>query len=354
MHSDEDWQALISFLPAGWEELAVSSGALKRARGFADPERLLRVLFIHLAQGCSLRETAVRARRSGVADVSDVAILKRLRRCEGWLLALCRDLCRSTAPLCAGLQNLRRRLVAVDATCISEPGSTGTDWKLHYALQLPSLDCLHFELTDAAGAERLGRFPFAPGDVVLGDRAYCTLPGIAGVLERGADVLVRMKLSQTNFHRPGRAEEFDFLQAGQSLGENQSAQWAVVLGDAAGVGVSGRLCLLRRSEEVARLDRERIQREARKKQRNVRERTLLAADFVGLFTTLPAGEFPAELCFEIYRFRWQIELAFKRLKTLTSFGHLPKQDPASCRAWIYGKLLVGLLAERMAQAAFFP
>lgn len=75
---------------------------------------------------------------------------------------------------------------------------------------------------------------------------------------------------------------------------------------------------------------------------------------MGLFTTLPAQVFTTDELFEIYRFRWQIELAFKRLKSLTSFGHLPKRDPASWRAWLYGKLLVGLLAEKMARSDFFP
>ena len=100
--------------------------------------------------------------------------------------------------------------------------------------------------------------------------------------------------------------------------------------------------------------RGKILREARKRGNTVRERTLQAAAYVGLFCTVQKPDLPAAELFEIYRFRWQVELAFKRLKSLTGFGHLPKHDPVSCRAWLYGKLLVGLLVDKMAQADFFP
>ena len=69
-----------------------------------------------------------------------------------------------------------------------------------------------------------------------------------------------------------------------------------------------------------------------------------------IWTSLP-GSFSTELALEYYRRRWQIELAFKRMKSLAGLGHLPKKDPASARAWLYGKLFVSLLAEHMIQAA---
>ena len=354
MTTDADWNALLAYLPADWEDLASRHGALSRLRGFSSAEALLRTLLIHLAQGCSLRETAVRAQRGAIASVSDVAIMKRLRNAERWLLAMCQGLCADEGAGASARLARRWRLIAVDATCVSEPGSTGTNWKMHYALEMPSLSCAHFELTGAEGGERFDRFPLRAGDLALADRAYCTTRGIRSVRAKGAHALVRMKLSQTNFYEPGATQRFDFLAPAARLAENEVAQWEVILGTSPAKGVAGRLCVMRRPEEIAEMERTKIRREAKKKRRTVRARTLQAASFVGLFCTLPAAQASPEDLFAIYRFRWQVEIAFKRLKTLTDFGHLPKHDPASCRAWIYGKLLVGLLAEKMAQAPFFP
>ena len=70
-----------------------------------------------------------------------------------------------------------------------------------------------------------------------------------------------------------------------------------------------------------------------------------------VFTTFPAAEFPAERVLECYRLRWQLELVFKRFKSLAQLGHLPKHDDDSAKAWIYGKLLVALLVEKLIRGA---
>ena len=80
----QDWDVVMAMLPAQWQAKAVELGAVRRLRGFDSVETLLRVLLIHLADGCSLRETVVRARAGDLADVSDVALLKRLRSCGPW------------------------------------------------------------------------------------------------------------------------------------------------------------------------------------------------------------------------------------------------------------------------------
>src|SRR6516162_8937345 len=81
----EDWGVIRHFLPKGWEEQAHFLGALTRARGVEGAEELLRILLIHLASGCSLAETAVRAKRAGLGEISAVALFKRLKSAESWL-----------------------------------------------------------------------------------------------------------------------------------------------------------------------------------------------------------------------------------------------------------------------------
>src|SRR5664280_949337 len=88
----EDWPVLLELLPLGWEQAGRSSGAVKRLRGFSSMEALLHTLLLHVGCGWSLRETAVQAKLAGIADVSDVTLLNRLRDSESWLRLLCQQL----------------------------------------------------------------------------------------------------------------------------------------------------------------------------------------------------------------------------------------------------------------------
>ena len=89
---DEDWKILLGLFPPDWEVAARRSGAVTRLRGFESVQEVLRTLLLHVGCGYSLRETAVRAKAAGVAEVSDVTLLNRLRQAEGWLQRLCQEL----------------------------------------------------------------------------------------------------------------------------------------------------------------------------------------------------------------------------------------------------------------------
>ena len=75
--------------------------------------------------------------------------------------------------------------------------------------------------------------------------------------------------------------------------------------------------------------------------------TVLFAGYVLVFTTLSEAEFEPQTILDWYRLRWQIELVFKRFKQIAQLGHLPKNDAQSARAWLYGKLFVALLVEKL-------
>jgi len=92
---------------------------------------------------------------------------------------------------------------------------------------------------------------------------------------------------------------------------------------------------------------------AKKKQMQVMPQTLEAAAYVFVLATVAATTFDTETVLELYRARWQVELAFKRLKSLMQAGHVPKYDEASARAWIQAKLLAVLLIERLQEEACF-
>jgi hypothetical protein len=346
----EDWQVLLGLFPSDWEELGRSTGAVTRLRGFNSLSNLLRTLLLHVGCGWSLRETAVQAKLAGIAEVSDVTLLNRLRQAEDWLRQLCQRLWKDNGVnLEPALKDRPVRLV--DATTVKEPGKTGGQWRIHYSLRLPTLECDHFELTSARGSnagERLGRFVFQAGEVVMADAAYSNPPGIAAVVRQGADVCVRLNPASLPLWdeqgRPfGLLPEVRKLQRAGALGE-----WRVWLrwGDQR---IAARLCGVRKSEEAVERAQRRLTRRQQQGKSKVSPETREYACYVLVLTTLASRQASTRQVLESYRLRWQIELTFKRLKSIVQLGHVPKQDDQSSRAWLYGKLFVALLSQKLAR-----
>ncbi len=348
----EDWPILRALFPEDWEKYGRDSGAVMRLRGFDSLEDLLRTLLMHVGCGWSLRETAARAKLAGIADVSDVTLLNRLRQSAEWLRRLCQQLwTEAGVTLEPALQELPVRVV--DATVVKEPGKTGSQWRIHYSMRLPSLACDHFDLTPTEGqetGERLARFQFHPGELVLADAGYSHPAGVAAVHRDGAFLCVRLNpkslpLQQANGQRFPVLTTIKTLRKAGEIGE-----WPVWV-EFRGRRIKGRLCAIRKSQEAIEKAHRRLARKAQKKQRSVGTGALEYACYVLAFTTLPSLQAKAPQVLECYRLRWQIELTFKRLKSIVQLGHVPKQDDDSSRAWLYGKLFLALLSEKLIRTA---
>jgi hypothetical protein len=315
---------------------------------------LLQLILMHTATGLSLRQTVVRAREQAIADISDVALLKRLRASEPWLRALTAKMIDLDKTGILERVSARRRVRAVDATTVEEQGGAGTDWRVHYTLRLPDLSCDFFELTDEHGGETYRRIPVESEDLLLADRGYSNAAGVAAVRAARGHVLVRWNSFSFPLQTP-KGSPFDALKELNQLPKRGAREWAVSFIHG-GQRYTGRLCAIRKNAVATERAREKMRREARKKQKQVSEEALKLAEFVMVFTTLSSKELTTRDVLELYRVRWQIELRFKHLKSFLGLGCLPKYDEASCRAWIQAKLLCGLLIERLMREAefFFP
>jgi len=347
---DEDWKLLLNLLPVGWEQQAVLSGASERLRGFGSTADLLRTLLLHVGKGYSLRETVVRAKAAGIAEVSDVALLKRLRNAEEWLRRLCVSLSQESGwemPAETRGYNVR----ALDGTLVKEPGRNGSLWRIHYSVRIPSLVCDHLELTAVKGAgtgESLERFAASPEDLVLADRGFCKPGGVERLHRQGAVVMVRLNSSTLPLWGPA-GSRFGLLEQVSQLKETGTEREWPVWVQGAKERIAGRLCAIRKSEEAAEKARRHIVRKTQQGGATPKPETLEYARYVMVFTTAPASHFSTAEVLEWYRARWQIELVFKRLKTLAELGSLPKHDDRSARAWLYGKLLIALLGQKLEQ-----
>jgi len=209
------------------------------------------------------------------------------------------------------------------------------------------MSCEEFKVTSPKEGESLKHFSVKPGDVCVVDRAYAYRGQIAHVVRNGGDVVARTGLSNLPTY-DSRGRHFNVLARIRRLRNGEVGDWDVWF-EHEDTLVKGRICAVRLSLAARKAARARCLKENSKKGRKVKRETLEAAEYVIVFTTLH-HRFTAETVLEIFRARWQVELAFKRLKSILGMGNLKKFDPDAARAWLHGKLLVAALIEALIAA----
>ncbi|MBI3496227.1 MAG: IS4 family transposase [Proteobacteria bacterium] len=342
--------SLLALLPAtlDLEASARSSGALRRRRGVRDAASLLRLTLGYAVCGLSLRGAAAWAEVGALARLSNVALLNRLRGAADWLGQIVGAILSARLSGSAGAGG-ERRWRLVDATTLSCPGSRKTDWRVHVGCRLgaqPRIEQL--ELSDGRGSESLGRFACGPGDIEIGDRGYAKAGDLADVAARGADFIVRTGWNSVRLRHADGAP-FDLFAALDAVPEQGTADLSLTISrDRAQTQLLPvRLVARRLSAAEAERSRRRASRKSRKQGKTLQPQTLRAAGYVLLLTSLDAASFTAADILALYRLRWQIELLFKRLKSLLHLDQLPAKDPDLARCWIYAKLIAALLLEEM-------
>jgi hypothetical protein len=350
--ADEDWEVLSSFLPKDWHDKAVETNALKGLRKDKSEGSLLRTLLIHLAAGYSLRETALRARQAQLADMSDVALLKRLRKSKDWLAAMCVSMFQDRGVSVGNAEDFEVRLV--DGTEVKEPGKTGSLWRIHYSVRVPSLRCDFFKITAVEGegtGESLKQFPVREGDHLVADRGYGTASGIEYVSHAGGFVLVRISPHNLIVHE-SKNERFRWKRHLSEISESCCARsWPAWIEGPQRERILGRVCAVKKTKEAIQLTHKRLRKRANKNGQQLKPETLLYAEYVIVFTTFSESRFNATEVLRWYRLRWQIELVFKRFKQIARLGHLPKYDDESAKAWLYGKIFTALITEKLISCA---
>jgi hypothetical protein len=337
------WPYLASFVGSA-EEIegsAARTGALTRRREVKSADALLRLAMTYAFCGYSLRQTAVHAQAVGFASLSDVALLKRLRGCDVWLGEL---LAQKLGERAGAMPTGEFRLRIVDATTVNRPGTHGTDWRIHVGMNLKLGQVDHVEITDAKGGETLKRFMFAPGDLVVADRGYAHRNGLEAVCRAGAHFIVRTNWQNLPLDWPD-GTPCDILATLRTLGESVPGDFDVQFRGPSGKAITVRLVATRRSEPAAAKTRKEAIAESKKKGRVVDPRTLESAGFFYVLTNVPREQLSADQVLEIYRFRWQIEINFKDLKSILDLNNIPAKDPALARTWVYAKLLGAFLID---------
>jgi hypothetical protein len=341
---NEDWTSVVTRL-GGADALnatARETKAFLRPREITNAVDLLRLILAYCLGERGLRLTAAWAASVGLVDISNVALLYRLRQCGNWLAMLVGQALASAAPKAS-----RGRLIRIiDATTVPKKGPNARKqnelWRIHSAFDLPDERFGHFELTDQQEGETLDRIPVVKGEIRIADRAYLQPDRMAKVIGAGADVVIRAGWKSARWvDEAGNAIDV--------VGELRDAAGLVDrpiwIKRKGGSLLAVRLVAIRKPEQAAEEARRKARREAQRGGHTVSKQTLDAADWVILIASLKPEAFTTADVVALYRLRWRIELGFKRLKSLIGLNGPPGTSESSARPHILAHLLIILLLE---------
>lgn len=332
--------------------LAFETKAIERRREIGDGVSLLRLALARGPGGLSLSQTAAWAAMIGLTELSSPGVKYRLDKSAPFLKAVMERQLAATAEG-AQLRWPGRILRVADGSSISRRGSKGTDWRVHGVFDLGRGGFSHLALTDSHGAELLERGAPLDGEIRMGDRNYAR----AGVLHNfrrqsngKADFIVRVRWKAFILATPD-GKPFNLIDHLGTLPVDTVPHEVLVHANAGRLvpPLPLRLIILRRPPEETEAIRKKLHRQAIHKQKKLDPRSLVAAEFLILATSLPAEGYPAEEILAAYRLRWQIELAFKRLKSLLHIDQMPTRTDEASRSWLYAHLILALLCDDVSQ-----
>lgn len=350
-HTNEGWREVIAPLVGmvDLDQTARSTGALVRRRAIKSGEDLLRLAVAWGAGDLSLRQAAAWAGLSGIADLCDSALLRRLRKGADWLEALVQAVLEGRAPITESLGLQGRLIRLVDGSTFGVVGSDKPGWRLHAGFDLPTGRMGRMALTTAAEGEGLERIAVTPGELRIADRGFARPEGLRHMVDHGGDFLVRMgsrslKLEDADgkpldllavfatAEKEGLYDQDVFVLHGRKSRKTWSP-------------LPVRLIVQPLSPEAAQAARQRLSRAGQRECYDPSPLAVAAAGHVMLVTSIDHAQLDAAALLALYRVRWQVELAFKRLKSLLGMRTVPAKDPDLARTWLYANLLVALLAE---------
>jgi hypothetical protein len=344
---DEEWDEALETIPVDLDRTAKETRALLRRREIKQAVDLLRLVLAYCVCDWPLRLVGLWANLQGLGNMSDVAVMKRIQKCKQWVETLVGVMLQARRLKLKAAHPVRVRIV--DGSSISVPGSKGTDYRLHLSLDLGSQRIDGIEVTDVHGGETLARHPSQPDDIWLADRGYARRPDIGATLKAERKIVMRFGWSTFPLEH-AHGTPFDLFAWLGQIPAMEPDERTVAVTTPEG-RFSLRLIAQRLPQEAAEKNRRRIRQRASKKGSTPDKRTLEAAGYIFLVTNLSASQWTTTQVLELYRLRWQVELVFKRLKSILDLDQLRAKGPALAQTYLLGKVLAALIIEAMSDEA---
>lgn len=341
--------SLLRMMPKGYEEACYATKAIVRNREIKDPNDLMMLALFHLLTGCSLIEVSEISKLAKLGDISDVAFMKRFSNCTDWfkwILTSVQEENKSIIHYELPEKLRKYRILAVDASDVAEKGKSGRIFRLHFALDIIHMHAALYNITSNSVGEHLRNFPLVKDDLVLADRVYSCVSGIEYCIERGCQYIARMRINSFKpYDAEGKQINLLSFMRGKDSGE-LNAYARKERGENAGTLYPVRICFKKKPDDLINSTRIKMKRKESKKQFVFFPETYTFNEYMVLITSLDCS-FSVDEIIDLYRYRWQVELYFKRLKSILDYGELPKKSEKSIFSWLNGKLMIAVLIEKM-------
>ena len=349
----DHFPAFLARIPAHIDlaALARETKAFRRPRGVRSATDLLRLALAWGPGGHSMQRVAAWAGAYGIASLTEDALHQRLHATAPFLEALTQALLAVIGPVpCWHGQAVR----ISDGSGLRGLASRGVEWRVHGVYDLGLGRFTHLEVTDNHGGEALDRGAPVAGEIRIADRGFANAHAWRRFLDAAdapAHFIVRMRWNGIKLTDPagGRFEVADWLAGLQASEEEIHETTVLAHAGAREPPIRIRLIARRKPQPAIDAELERLRKRSVRRQRPIDPRSRLAAMYVVLATSLGATDFPAAEVLAVYRLRWQIELAFKRLKSLLHIDRLRTRTAAGTRCWLYAHLIVALLSDDLGQ-----
>ena len=339
--------SLLRVMPEGYEDACYATRAIVRNRDIKDPNDLMMLALFHLLTGCSLIEVSEISKLAKLGNISDVAFMKRFSNCTEWFKWILASLQENNKRIIQYELPERLkpyRILAVDASDVTEKGKSGRIFRLHFALDIIHMHAALYNITTNSIGEHLRNFDLTENDLVLADRVYSCVSGIEYCLDKGCQYIARMRI---NSFKPydANGKQIDLLSYVQNKESGELNAYArKERGENADKLYPVRICFRKKPDDIIDSTRKKLKRKESKKQTKINAETYVFNEYMVVVTSLDSS-FTVEEIVELYRYRWQVELYFKRLKSILNYGEMPKKSEKSIFAWLNGKLMVSLLIE---------
>ena len=208
---------------------------------------------------------------------------------------------------------------AIDATDISLEGKKGTVLRAHTVYGLSKKMYFKAHIADIHTGESVKLHEVKANSLYFADRAYGKTPQLEYMLTHNSDFVFRFSPSQVRFFKDIDCNEKIDFKTYLTNSETVSSVDCFF---------KGRKQVLKIRAIISPIPKDKAEdaaikakKKSVKKQNNLSEATLIYAKWLFLATSLP-DTIPPEQIISAYRKRWQIELHFKRSKSLLRFHRL--------------------------------